>query len=209
MHPFIEGPHNQLGEFDPSALIAEDFNRVIEPIREQMVYVADIWKLAMEYAEEILRPIHQPLMKLDDVDEVWRHFTQEDFQAIRSRLMKYADNSSIQDSDSLYELLAVIMHRGSAYSGHYFAYIRDSMHEGKWVLDESAFDHDRTECKTITPLSKKSGETMKSSDVDGIQFFQDTDGVFYVDEAKPLGQLLQIYHSTTQSDPDATNGNEF
>jgi hypothetical protein len=34
----------------------------------------------------------------------------------------------------LYQLHAVIMHTGSAHSGHYFAYIRDNLREGRWVL---------------------------------------------------------------------------
>ena len=33
-----------------------------------------------------------------------------------------------------YELFAVINHRGTAHSGHYFAYIRDCEGEGKWSL---------------------------------------------------------------------------
>jgi ubiquitin C-terminal hydrolase len=33
-----------------------------------------------------------------------------------------------------YQLHAVVMHCGSAYSGHYFAYIRDSLREGNWTL---------------------------------------------------------------------------
>ena len=36
--------------------------------------------------------------------------------------------------DMIYKLHAVIMHRGSAYSGHYFAFIRDSEQEGNWEM---------------------------------------------------------------------------
>ena len=36
--------------------------------------------------------------------------------------------------EMVYKLHAVIMHRGSAYSGHYFAFIRDSEKEGNWEL---------------------------------------------------------------------------
>ena len=34
----------------------------------------------------------------------------------------------------MYELKAVIVHRGSAYGGHYFTYARDEMMEGGWNL---------------------------------------------------------------------------
>jgi hypothetical protein len=39
-----------------------------------------------------------------------------------------------------YQLSTVIMHRGSAHSGHYFAYIRDTLDEGSWSLSMSAYD---------------------------------------------------------------------
>jgi Ubiquitin carboxyl-terminal hydrolase len=56
-----------------------------------------------------------------------------------------SDSSSISnssysvDKSYLYELFAVIMHRGSAHSGHYFAYIRDTLQEGVWALPESHY----------------------------------------------------------------------
>lgn len=47
-------------------------------------------------------------------------------------------NTSRFGGELVYKLHAVIMHRGSAYSGHYFAYIRDSMREGHWEMPESS-----------------------------------------------------------------------
>ncbi|KAG5183494.1 hypothetical protein JKP88DRAFT_181783, partial [Tribonema minus] len=38
----------------------------------------------------------------------------------------------VNDQDGLYDLLGVVLHRGSAYSGHYHAYIRDCLGEGAW-----------------------------------------------------------------------------
>eukprot|EP00752_Nemacystus_decipiens_P001274 g1270.t1 len=35
--------------------------------------------------------------------------------------------------DLVYDLLAVVVHRGSAYSGHYHALIRDCLQEGRWL----------------------------------------------------------------------------
>ena len=48
-------------------------------------------------------------------------------------------NDQSKDSDHLYQLFAVIMHKGSAHSGHYFAYIRDSLQEGVWELPDSYY----------------------------------------------------------------------
>ena len=42
-------------------------------------------------------------------------------------------------TDNMYQLFAVIMHKGSAHSGHYFAYIRDSLQEGIWELPDSHY----------------------------------------------------------------------
>jgi hypothetical protein len=50
-----------------------------------------------------------------------------------------SSSSSSGDKSYLYELFAVIMHRGSAHSGHYFAYIRDTLQEGVWALPESHY----------------------------------------------------------------------
>ncbi|KAK3588315.1 hypothetical protein CHS0354_004734 [Potamilus streckersoni] len=43
---------------------------------------------------------------------------------------------SNSDKDTEYELFSVVIHRGSAYGGHYFAYIRDVDNLGKWVSPE-------------------------------------------------------------------------
>lgn len=45
---------------------------------------------------------------------------------------------------NVYQLHAVILHRGSAFSGHYFAYIRDNLGEGTWGVDSV----DPKACKT-------------------------------------------------------------
>ena len=56
---------------------------------------------------------------------------------IRTRLRSPrapSSSSGSKSSGALYDLFAVIMHRGSAHSGHYFAYIKDSLEEGQWGL---------------------------------------------------------------------------
>mmetsp|Transcript_15446 Transcript_15446/g.13184 ORF Transcript_15446/g.13184 Transcript_15446/m.13184 type:complete len:138 (+) Transcript_15446:200-613(+) len=37
-----------------------------------------------------------------------------------------------KDGEGIYELFAVLIHGGSASSGHYHAYIRDTLDEGDW-----------------------------------------------------------------------------
>ena len=36
----------------------------------------------------------------------------------------------------IYELKSIVIHRGGAYGGHYFAYIKDDIGEGNWHLEE-------------------------------------------------------------------------
>lgn len=43
---------------------------------------------------------------------------------------------SCGQDDLTYELYAVIIHRGTPHSGHYFAYVRDMNEEGNWNLQE-------------------------------------------------------------------------
>ena len=61
----------------------------------------------------------------------WSELTQTEQQACNVAMSEY--RSTDRDSSSQYELMSVIMHRGSAHAGHYFAYIRDSLEEGHWT----------------------------------------------------------------------------
>ena len=36
----------------------------------------------------------------------------------------------------MYELKSVVIHRGGAYGGHYYALIKDDLKEGNWDLEE-------------------------------------------------------------------------
>ena len=43
-------------------------------------------------------------------------------------------NNSNNDDEYIYELYGVIVHSGTPYSGHYYAYIRDMTGQGKWKI---------------------------------------------------------------------------
>ena len=42
----------------------------------------------------------------------------------------------VDPEDSQYELKSIIIHRGSAYGGHYYAYIHDDLGQGNWHLQK-------------------------------------------------------------------------
>ena len=57
----------------------------------------------------------------------------EELADIKRRML--CQGMGLDDSatlDNTYELFAIIMHRGTAHSGHYFAYIKDYQGEGSW-----------------------------------------------------------------------------
>jgi ubiquitin carboxyl-terminal hydrolase 40 len=38
----------------------------------------------------------------------------------------------VSDTNTEYELYGIVIHRGSAHGGHYFAYVRDVLGESSW-----------------------------------------------------------------------------
>ena len=85
------------------------------------------------------------------------------------------------DNKHLYELFAAIMHCGSAHSGHYFAYIRDTLHESEWGLPESHYrnismDHRtrfRTRVRTVGGVKSENGQD-ESLSIQSIPVTEDT-----------------------------------
>lgn len=51
-----------------------------------------------------------------------------------------------EEQDFIYELKSIIIHRGGAYGGHYYAYVKDDLKEGNWYLEKhSDFQKDPQE----------------------------------------------------------------
>lgn len=59
----------------------------------------------------------------------------------------YQEIANSDPADNEYELCGVIIHRGTAYQGHYHAYIRDVANEGNWEAFMKSFDEKREENK--------------------------------------------------------------
>ena len=54
-------------------------------------------------------------------------------------MMQYMSEEAKQDAnpdDFKYELKSIVIHRGGAYGGHYYAYIKDDLKEGNWYLEK-------------------------------------------------------------------------
>ena len=54
----------------------------------------------------------------------------------------------IGPNDTQYELKSIVIHRGGAYGGHYWSYIKDDLQEGNWHLQKvTEYDDEPTEIK--------------------------------------------------------------
>ena len=61
-----------------------------------------------------------------------------DLETTAGRARAAAVSSELGRGPHVYDLAAVVIHGGSAGSGHYHAYIRDVLHEGTWVAPPEA-----------------------------------------------------------------------
>ncbi|KAM6079301.1 ubiquitin carboxyl-terminal hydrolase 40 isoform 1-T1 [Theristicus caerulescens] len=55
---------------------------------------------------------------------------------IQINLRPFCEQTEMDDSEYMYELFSVIIHKGGCYGGHYHVYIRDVDELGKWQLQE-------------------------------------------------------------------------
>lgn len=52
----------------------------------------------------------------------------------------------------MYELKAIVIHRGGPYGGHYYAYIKDDLGQGKWDLEIPKVFNEKPQEKTVEPV---------------------------------------------------------
>ena len=95
--------------------------------------LADLPTAAVEHAIRHLLPPAFASAMLDDDGAGSQQHPSKDRQ--EQELGQKSGEEPRQEGRLLYQLQAVIMHRGSAHSGHYFAYLRDGFREGNWEGD--------------------------------------------------------------------------
>lgn len=151
--------------YDPlyeNPAMEEDF---VESLRasKSIVWLEKLLRSAEGVAKELIEQYGEAV-RFDDVDE-------EQYEAIARHLTPHMftpTDASFSGSQErmLYQLHAVIMHRGSAHSGHYFAYIRDNLGEGRWELPELE-ELRRTACgvstQQVAALSSENGTSPMES----------------------------------------------
>jgi Ubiquitin carboxyl-terminal hydrolase len=151
-------------------------------LRGSMVWVDDVAArargLAEMYTDKYGRDVSYKMLSEVEKDEISR--------TLRSTFSPSSSSSSSSsssisatngihggaDDNHLYELFAAIMHCGSAHSGHYFAYIRDTLHESEWGLPEAHYKNISTDHRTrfrtrVRAVGGRKSEIGQDNDVSG------------------------------------------
>jgi hypothetical protein len=221
MDLYAEGS-TSTGDFDVHLPIGDASTEkdYVEKFRDSMLWLRDATAAAHKHAAELVdtalaismasaaeapvaegtaetSAINPPVVGVEDV---WRLLDDSRLGSVVSDVASYkrdkgkplAESSS---GTSHYELQAVIMHCGSAYSGHYFAYIRDLTGSGKWTLPKDN-DGGNGSSKTAS-VGKSSGGHSQSSSTATSRYHSDNfrslgDNMTAVNLDSPLGVLVSI-----------------
>eukprot|EP01038_Epipyxis_sp_PR26KG_P009755 gene9755-13124_t len=158
----------------------------LNSLRNDLIWVDKIYKRASQIANIFISNYGF------DINNGWGSLTDSEYESIIRLLMnpmiindengqicvennvwKYESNISnfSENNDYLtygncwYVLHSVIMHRGSAHSGHYFAYIRDNMNEGFWQHSPDsltallATDNNENEVVVCSPIEDETNQS--------------------------------------------------
>ncbi|CAO2625346.1 Ubiquitin carboxyl-terminal hydrolase 40 [Lemmus lemmus] len=61
---------------------------------------------------------------------------------LRINLKPFCEQNELDDTEYIYDLFSVIIHKGGCYGGHYHVYIKDVDHLGNWQCQEEISDSD-------------------------------------------------------------------
>lgn len=128
--------------------------------------------------------------------------TSSDWKGIEMQLNVSKSGSALnwteEDQRNVYDLQAVLMHRGTAYSGHYFAYIRDFMGEGTWNASCASYSGDK---QRPLKASKKNLKKVSNVDRNVVPACPPLGGEVDVDDAAYARQLQEsLYEDLETSD---------
>lgn len=202
MGRFVEGSEHTAETVHHGAKEAE----IQTALRESMVWVDDVNACAKDLATDFVNKygidLEYEQLSATEKKQISRTLKDAAAQAAaisllaRSQAAQIDIPSTTTDSmipvekqkknvSNLYQLFAVIMHRGSAHSGHYFAYIRDTLEEGDWELPESYYkEESRTtneERKRIIERSRRRRQKLPVDD-DAEEEEEEEEEVLPVDE---------------------------
>ena len=188
--------------------IEEDLLHIVRTAPE-VVWLDKLLQKTQKIAKELIEEFGD-CVRLVDVDII-------QYEAIARYLQphKFLDVVGEERERELHELHAVIMHRGSAHSGHYFAYIKDNLKEGNWECPDDSAMYAGSLDKSGSTLEKgKNGSTLEKGTngstpttttttttppaVAAKQYILSNDSAktVTVEQASPLSYILQVMLNT-------------
>ena len=76
--------------------------------------------------------------------------------------MPFLENGALMNpEDTAYELFAIVVHRGGAHGGHYYANIRDCLNEGDWDQHMKIYLENRLKEKARQEEKEKEKQLIK------------------------------------------------
>ena len=159
----------------------EDYLRSLR--ENSAVWYDDVYNLALRTAESLFSSRgaefrFSELRKEEKAEIKWR-------MVCEGMGMGIDEQSSFADTQYLYELFAIIMHRGSAHSGHYFAYIRDYQREGNWS------GPDFLKAQQLAEEDSKNKDKKRENRI----YFVDSDAkTIWVKANSSLSALVEVLH---------------
>jgi hypothetical protein len=69
--------------------------------------------------------------------------------------------ANIDADDTIYELFAIVVHRGGAHGGHYYANIRDCLNEGDWDQHMKLYTENRQKEKARQEEKEREKQLIK------------------------------------------------
>lgn len=201
---FVTGSENDENSQVCSPFIDESTETgILNTLNSQACWLDDVHPIALEIATGLIAR-HGDGITLANLDQ------DERIDIDRKIYNSAAFRSEIDErgTKQFYELASVIMHRGSAFSGHYFAYIRDSFNEGKWEIDDSEFE-DFSYCNMKSNLTKANTKVNTALNEGVVQYIKASDDCFIIDKSSPLGQTMSIVDDIALTDSSKGDAKYF
>jgi hypothetical protein len=189
MSPFVEGrDENVINSFPVSDDPIEEAERH-QSLRQSMIWMKDVYECAKNEAKRLKSEYGESV----PAEQIIQSLTDEEYCQLSDAIMPWSHDEKDPSKSLRYHLFAVIMHHGTAYSGHYSAYIRDCMSEGNWTPPSAS-----SQRKDDTSAASTKNELPKT-----LCFIQPRPGEMLVLESSPLNIVLSIVHSSFD-DPNVT-----
>jgi hypothetical protein len=176
---FVSAPEND----------AVDENERCKEIRKRMIWFKDIHERALLESKRL----RQAYGSEASAESILENLSSDEYCQIQENLLPWSRERS-NSGAFRYQLFAVIMHHGTAYSGHYSAYIRDCVGQGKWVAPSTSGS------------TQQSGEPTSGAEVPkDVCYTLPRPGEVLVKEQSPLDIVLTIVSTSSEIRlPDAS-----